>query len=218
MLDYDGLQTAAVYQTVSGWQQWNVTTALITWKRGREAVGICIYFPHYYLWSYLESLINFSLQWRVCEEIWLHPHSKCGNVFVRTVCLRVFIKCCFQLMPVIMQLVISPPALNRSQLVGIKWARIALPTHTASHWAWMCLWICKTTTGLSVRVLCVQIRESPASLCQFRRNMVFRKRDGYITPSYWTHSFSGSLAGPCGLFHKRSMARILCITESKPKM
>lgn len=125
---------------------------------------------------------------------------------------------CFQLMPVNMQLVISPPTLNQSQLVGIKWARIALPTHTASHWAWMCLWICKTTTGLSARVSCVRIRESPASLCQFRRNTVFRKRDGYVTPSYWTHSFSGSPAGPRGLFHKRFMARILCITESKPKM
>lgn len=49
--------------------------------------------------------------------------------------------------------------------------------HTTSHWACMCLWICKTTMGLSVRVSCLQIRvrsASPPSPCQFRRNMMFQ--------------------------------------------
>lgn len=61
--------------------------------------------------------------------------------------------------------------------------------------------------GLSMRVLGVQIRVSPASLpfsVSSGENMVFQavfeKRDSYVTLSYWTHSFSGSPAKPYGLF------------------
>lgn len=122
-------------------------------------------------------------------------------------------------MPVKAEHVILPLALDRSQLLGIN-----IHSHTHSFKLSLrvfCLRICKTTMVLSVRA-CVFRSDLPlpSSVSSgetgcFRQ---FEKRDGYVSLSYWTNSFSGSSASPYGLSCKRFMGRIICVTDSKPKM
>lgn len=202
----------------------------VSWRG--KCISICAYYSHCYLCRYVESLIHSSLQCRFSEEVWLVFIFKNLRFLWECVCeswrrkksvclsVWVFIMHCFQLIPVKMQRVILPPALNRSQLVGI--ATPFQHTHTHTLHVFVFVNVLDNHGSVCESSVCSDQSEPcppplPPLPCQFRRNMMFQalwEERRYVTLSYWTHSFSDSPARPDGLFHKRFMSRVMCV----PKM